>query len=149
MSRIRGKDTKPEILVRSLLHGLGYRFTVNGPRNKQLPGRPDIVLPKHATVIFVHGCFWHGHEGCPIFKMPRTRVEFWKEKIGKNRRRDAKNAEALKELGWNVVTIWECELGNLEKIQMLQNRLSYLIERKPMEYQFDGRDGILRSGDVY
>lgn len=135
MSRIRGKDTKPEILVRSLLHGLGYRFTVNGPRNKQLPGRPDIVLPKHATVIFVHGCFWHGHEGCPIFKMPKTRVEFWKEKIGKNQERDAKNAEALKELRWNVVTIWECELGNLEKIQMLENRLPYLIERKAMEYR--------------
>ena len=151
MSRIRGKDTKPEILVRSLLHRLGYRFTVNGPRNKQLPGRPDIVLPKHATVIFVHGCFWHGHEGCPIFKMPKTRVEFWKEKIGKNQERDAKNAEALKELGWNVVTIWECELGNLEKIQTLENRLPYLVERRVMEYHLKDDSyqlGMVAEGDV-
>ncbi|MBU0676720.1 MAG: very short patch repair endonuclease [Verrucomicrobia bacterium] len=81
MSRIRGKNTKPELIVRSLLHRMGYRFTVNGPLNKKLPGKPDIVLPKYRTVIFVHGCFWHRHRGCKGSTTPSTRREFWKEKL--------------------------------------------------------------------
>ncbi len=138
MSRIRSRDTKPEILVRSLLHRLGYRFTVNGPRNKHLPGKPDIVLPKHATAIFVHGCFWHGHAGCPIFRLPKSRTKFWQEKIARNKERDAKNAAALASLGWNVVTLWECEMANLGKIRTLTRQLPYLVERKPMEYHLTG-----------
>ncbi len=136
MSRIRGKDTKPERIVRSMLHRLGYRFTVAGPKNKKLPGRPDIVLPKWGTVVFVNGCFWHGHDHCPLFRLPKTRTEFWKDKIGKNQARDIRNVSDLQQLGWNVVTIWECELANLEKSETLTKRLPYLVERKPMGYRF-------------
>ena len=109
MSRIRSRDTKPEVAVRSMLHRLGYRFTVNGPKNRSLPGRPDIVLPKYRTVIFVHGCFWHGHEHCPKFRMPKSRRAFWKKKIEGNRARDAANEMNLRKLGWHVVTVWECD----------------------------------------
>ncbi len=142
MSRIRGRDTKPELLVRSILHRLGYRFTVSGPRNKKLPGKPDIVLPKWGTVVFVHGCFWHGHAHCPSFRLPKSRRRFWQEKIANNRKRDARAARALRQLGWNVVVIWECELANSQKCQTLAKRLPYLIERKPMEYA-SGQDANL------
>jgi DNA mismatch endonuclease (patch repair protein) len=108
MSRIRGRDTRPERLVRSLLHRLGYRFTVAGPKNRLLPGRPDIVLPKFRTVVFVHGCFWHGHEHCPDFRLPQSRHVWWKHKIEGNRARDARTEAALLALGWHVVTIWAC-----------------------------------------
>ena len=142
MSRIRGKDTKPELLVRSILHRLGYRFTVSGPNNKKLPGKPDIVLPKWGTVVFVHGCFWHGHDRCRLFRLPKTRRAFWQEKIANNRKRDARAARELRQLGWNVVVIWECELANSAKCQTLAKRLPYLIERKPMEYEFGEDDNL-------
>jgi DNA mismatch endonuclease (patch repair protein) len=121
MSRIKGKDTKPELLVRSLLHQAGYRFTVNGPKNKKLPGKPDIVLPKYKTVIFVHGCFWHRHPGCKGTTTPKTRTEWWLAKFDRNVSNDRKNQEALKEMGWNVIVIWECELKDAEavKVQLL------------------------------
>jgi DNA mismatch endonuclease (patch repair protein) len=99
MSRIRGRDTKPELALRKMLHGLGYRFTVNGPKNRTLPGRPDIVLPKYSTVIFVHGCFWHGHEHCSYFRLPSTRRDFWQTKIEGNQQRDLRNEKALLALG--------------------------------------------------
>ena len=110
MSRIRGKNTKPELAVRSLLHSLGYRFTVNGPHNRKLPGRPDIVLPKYKTVIFVHGCFWHGHQECKNFRIPQTRTEWWQAKIEGNVARDKRQQEELRKLGWKVLVIWECEV---------------------------------------
>jgi DNA mismatch endonuclease, patch repair protein len=94
-----------------MLHRLGYRFTVNGPKNRLLPGRPDIVLPKYRTVIFVHGCFWHGHEHCPHFRLPKSRRDWWKQKIEGNRARDLRNETALRALGWHVVTIWECAVN--------------------------------------
>jgi DNA mismatch endonuclease (patch repair protein) len=121
MSRIKGKDTKPELLVRSLLHQAGYRFTVNGPKNKKLPGKPDIVLPKYKTVIFVHGCFWHRHPDCKGTTTPKTRTEWWQAKFDRNVSNDRKNQEALKEMGWNVIVIWECELKDAEavKVQLL------------------------------
>ncbi|MCH8540848.1 MAG: DNA mismatch endonuclease Vsr [Opitutales bacterium] len=132
MSRIRSKDTKPEILVRSMLHRLGYRFTVNGPKNKKLPGKPDIVLPKYKTVIFVHGCFWHGHDGCKHFRYPKTRTEWWRAKIEGNIARDKDRIDQLEELGWKVLVIWECELKAVRglpskdvistKLAALQNR---------------------------
>ncbi|MDQ8196280.1 DNA mismatch endonuclease Vsr [Coraliomargarita sp. SDUM461004] len=112
MSRIRSKNTKPEIAVRSMLHRLGYRFTVNGPKNKKLPGKPDIVLPKYKTVIFVHGCFWHGHAGCKDFRYPKTRTEWWKAKIDGNVARDQKRIAELEAMGWRVLVIWGCELKN-------------------------------------
>lgn len=126
MSRIRGRDTKPEIALRSMLHRLGYRFTVNGPQNKSLPGRPDIVLPKYRTVIFVHGCFWHGHEDCADFRLPKTRRAWWREKIEGNKARDLRNGEALLRQGWHVVTIWECALKTKEARDWLMKRIPKL-----------------------
>jgi DNA mismatch endonuclease (patch repair protein) len=117
MSRIRNKDTKPEILVRSLLHRLGSRFTVNGPKNKKLPGKPDIVLPKYKTVIFVHGCFWHGHKNCKDFRIPKTRSEWWGEKLEGNVARDRKKQVELKKLGWKMKVIWTCQLKTRSKAE--------------------------------
>jgi DNA mismatch endonuclease (patch repair protein) len=127
MSRIRGRDTKPELALRSMLHRLGYRFTVNGPKNKALPGRPDLVLPKHRTVIFVHGCFWHGHEHCPHFRLPKSRRVWWKRKIEGNRARDLRNEDAIRACGWHVVTIWECALKTASARGWLEARLPRLI----------------------
>lgn len=107
MSAVGCKDTKPEILVRKWLHAAGYRFRLHV---KDLPGKPDIVLPKYRTVIFVNGCFWHQHQGCPHAKMPTTNVQFWKEKLGKNIERDEMQYLELKALGWNVQVIWGCEV---------------------------------------
>jgi DNA mismatch endonuclease, patch repair protein len=106
MSGIRGRNTKPEILIRSLLHRQGFRFRLDA---RDLPGRPDIVLPRYRAVIFVHGCFWHGHD-CPLFKWPQTRPEFWREKIGRNRSNDIKAQQALLDNGWRVGLVWECAL---------------------------------------
>lgn len=129
MSRIRGTDTKPELLVRSMLHRLGYRFTVRGPRNKSLPGRPDLVLPKYEVVIFVHGCFWHGHEHCPDFKMPKSKTEWWTAKIEGNRARDARVESELRALGWHVVTLWACAVKTKSAREWLESRLPVLIGR--------------------
>jgi len=127
MSRIRGRDTKPELAVRSMLHRMGYRFTVNGPKNKSLPGRPDIVLPKYKTVIFVHGCFWHGHKGCKYFRMPSTRTEWWTEKINGNIARDLRNEDDVRNQGWKVIMVWECEFKSRATRDDLKIRLSHLI----------------------
>ena len=106
MSGIRGRDTKPERVIRSLLHRRGFRFRIDV---RDLPGRPDIVLPRYHAAVFVHGCFWHGHT-CPLFKWPQTRPEFWRAKIARNRANDAKALAALAALGWRVAVIWECAL---------------------------------------
>lgn len=129
MSRIRGSDTKPELVVRSMVHRLGYRFTVRGPRNKSLPGRPDLVLPKYEVVIFVHGCFWHGHEHCPDFKMPKSRTDWWTAKIEGNRARDARVENELRTLGWHVVTLWACAVKTRSAREWLESRLPVLIGR--------------------
>lgn len=133
MSRIRGRNTKPEIVLRSMLHRMGYRFTVNGPKNRKLPGKPDIVLPKLGTVVFVHGCFWHGHEGCRHFRMPQTRREWWEAKISGNRARDRRNAEELYQLGWHVVTIWACALDTVAAREWLRERLPSLLGNEAAE----------------
>jgi DNA mismatch endonuclease, patch repair protein len=106
MSRIRGRDTKPELQLRRALHAVGMRFRLHAAG---LPGRPDIVLPRHRAVILIHGCFWHGHE-CPLFRIPTTRREFWTNKIRGNRERDQRSAKALREAGWRVLIVWECNL---------------------------------------
>lgn len=106
MSGIRGKDTRPEIIVRQALHRAGFRFRLH---RKDLPGKPDIVLPKYHTVIFVHGCFWHGH-GCRYFKVPKTRTDFWLDKIMANAKRDRLQEDALRSAGWRVFTVWECDI---------------------------------------
>lgn len=123
MSRIRGKDTKPELRVRSLLHRMGFRFTVNASNNRELPGRPDLVLPGRRTVIFVHGCFWHGHEGCKDFRIPKTRTDWWQAKIDGNRARDKRAQVALAQLGWRVIVVWTCELANASKVETFKARM--------------------------
>lgn len=107
MSRIRGKDTKPEVVLRSLLHRAGFRFRIH---DRRLPGHPDIVLAKYRTVVFVNGCFWHRHPGCSKAYTPSSRTEFWLEKFAATVERDARKAAQLRDLGWNVVTVWECDL---------------------------------------
>ena len=112
MSGIRGKDTKPEMLLRKGLHRLGFRFRLH---DRNLPGKPDLVFPKYRAVIFAHGCFWHGHD-CHLFKWPSSNVDFWKEKIGRNVAHDAKAMEALLSAGWRVATVWECALKGKTRI---------------------------------
>ena len=113
MSAIKSKNTKPEIAVRKLLHSLGYRFRLH---RKDLPGSPDIVLPKYKTVIFVHGCFWHRHENCKYASTPKTRKEFWESKFQANVKRDKEIQDKIKNIGWQSVVVWECEIKN-EKIK--------------------------------
>jgi len=121
MAAIRGKNTKPEIRVRSVLHALGYRFRLH---RKDLPGKPDIVLSGIHTVIFVHGCFWHSHDCRYGRVIPATRSEFWREKRGRTVERDLRKARALDELGWRVLTVWECETRDIDGLsQVLQERL--------------------------
>jgi len=114
MSRVKGRDTRPEKIVRSLLHRLGYRFRLH---NNKLPGKPDITLAKYKTVIFVHGCFWHRHSGCPRASIPKTRQEFWTNKFEKNINRDKQVQTNLKELGWKIIVIWECELKDIPRLE--------------------------------
>jgi DNA mismatch endonuclease (patch repair protein) len=123
MRQIKGKNTKPEIVVRSFLHAHGFRYRLHV---KDLPGKPDIVLPKYRTVLFVNGCFWHGHEGCKYFQLPQTRSEWWKDKINKNRERDVEKTVTLKNLHWNVLTIFECELKSGKKDQTLRQIIEIL-----------------------
>lgn len=110
MSRIKGKNTKPEVHVRRLLHRLGYRFTINGPKNRSLPGKPDIVLPRYQTAIFVHGCFWHRHPHCKSATTPKSNRTYWQNKFQRNKQRDREAQASLSQLGWQVIIIWECEL---------------------------------------
>lgn len=107
MSMIRGKDTKPEIIVRKFLHSKGYRFRLH---KKDLPGKPDIVLVKYRAVIFINGCFWHGHKNCKYFVIPKTRTDWWKNKIERNIHNDEKNIRILKKYNWKVIVLWECQL---------------------------------------
>jgi DNA mismatch endonuclease (patch repair protein) len=130
MSRIRNRNTKPELIVRSLLHRMGYRFTLNGPLNKKLPGHPDIVLPKHRTLIFVHGCFWHRHEGCRDTTTPKTRTAWWIKKLSGNVARDKKNQSALRDAGWNVITLWECEAARPRELEHILKSAVH----KPISY---------------
>lgn len=126
MSRIRGKDTKPEMKLRRLVHSMGYRYRLHAPN---LPGKPDLVFPGRKAVIFMHGCFWHRHQGCKLARLPKSRVEFWREKLETNRERDLRNQEKLRELGWRVLVVWECQLKDLEATarvvkDFLDNKLS-------------------------
>lgn len=116
MSRIRSADTKPELLVRKFLHANGYRYKLH---DKTLPGKPDIVLPKYKTVIFVHGCFWHGHANCKYFVVPKTRTQWWLDKINRNKANDEKAEKALRKEGWEVIIIWECRLKSEKKERTL------------------------------
>lgn len=119
MSKISGKNTKPEILVRKFLFSKGFRYRINV---KTLPGKPDIVLPKYKTIIFVNGCFWHGHN-CKKGKLPSSNTDFWKEKISNNKSRDAKNSDLLVKLGWKVIIIWQCEISKIDNRTKILNKL--------------------------
>lgn len=120
MSKISGKETKPEILVRKFLFANGFRYRKN---DKKLAGKSDIVLPKYKTAIFVHGCFWHGHQGCKKSALPQTNYEFWEKKIGGNVERDKINQKKLKKDGWKVIVIWQCEIKNRELFEKAMKRI--------------------------
>lgn len=115
MSLVRGKDTKPEIAVRKLLHGMGYRYRLHV---KELPGKPDLVFPGRRKVIFVHGCFWHRHpdQKCKLARMPKSRLDFWRTKLEHNRERDSRTQARLRQLGWEYLVVWECELRNITAV---------------------------------
>lgn len=119
MSRIKSKDTVPEVFVRSILHSMGYRFRLHPTA---LPGRPDIVLPKHQTAVFVHGCFWHRHTGCRFAYTPKSRKEFWLSKFEGNIARDKKALRALRQLGWKTLVVWECQIGNPKRLALRLSR---------------------------
>ena len=122
MQANRSKNSSPELRLRKALHSLGYRFRIH---RKDLPGKPDVVLPKHNLVIFVHGCFWHQHPGCKLASRPRSNTVYWQVKFQKNRLRDKRNQLALEEAGWSVATVWECETRDLRK---MNNRIRDLLE---------------------
>lgn len=127
MSRIRGKDTKIEVLVRSWLFSRGFRFRKN---DRRYPGTPDIVLPKYRTVVFINGCFWHRHEGCRYATTPKTRTDFWTKKFERNVENDRIHRAQLEEMGWNVIVIWECELKKDRFEETMQKLESELLEKQ-------------------
>ena len=135
MAAIKGKDTKPEMIVRKYLFSHGLRYRVN---NRKLPGSPDIVLKKYKTVIFIDGCFWHGHEGCKYYRLPKTNVDFWRHKIAMNIARDYANGVDLRLAGWKVIRVWECDIKTKAKREETLERLYHAIvrtERKPSAYE--------------
>ena len=129
MSRIRGKDTGPELALRKILHRLGLRYRLHGTG---LPGKPDLIFPRHKTVVFVHGCFWHRHPGCNIATTPKSNTPFWTKKFANNVARDARVTAALTKLGWTVFVVWECELASAAKAEATGERLAALI-RQPKD----------------
>ena len=122
MSQIKSRNTKPELLVRKFLHAHGFRYKLH---DKKLPGKPDIVLPKYKTLIFIHGCFWHGHSNCKYFVVPKTRTEWWQNKINTNKANDTKALKALKKDGWKIIIVWECKL----KSAKVEKTLSTLLKK--------------------
>jgi len=125
MSQIKATDTKPEMIVRKFLHANGFRYRLHV---NDLPGKPDLVLPKYNTVIEVQGCFWHAHEGCKYFKIPKTRTDWWKDKLYGNKERDEKNIRELEKMGWNVIVIWECKLKNTKTENYLKGIAKKIIQ---------------------
>ena len=147
MASIRGKDTKPEILVRKFLFSRGYRYRLNHPR---LPGHPDIVLRKYRTVIFVNGCFWHGHEGCKHYVVPKSNTEFWTAKIERNRARDIDEQHKLAAMGWHCITVWECQLkpairkNTLKSLVYTLNRI-YLQDHRIRRYELPEEESAMAA----
>lgn len=147
MAAIKGKDTKPEMIVRKFLFAKGMRYRLH---DKKLPGSPDIVLKKYKTVIFIDGCFWHGHEGCKYFKMPKSNINFWEQKIRRNKARDISNEFVLQSQGWRIIRIWECEIKNVagkeERLESLYNQITgqkpfYDIDEFPNELAAEPEEG--------
>jgi DNA mismatch endonuclease, patch repair protein len=146
MSRIRGGGTKPELIVRSMLHRAGYRFSL---RSARLPGRPDIVMPKFQTVVLVHGCFWHNHRGCSISKVPKSNTEFWQRKLQANMERDRKARSQLRRLGWNIIVVWECQV--MRDPGTVLKRIMHHLEKASGEprrvYQTVERGTLLKAAE--
>lgn len=143
MAAVKSKDTKPEMVVRKYLWSRGFRYRVNNPR---LPGHPDIVLRKYHTCIFVNGCFWHGHEGCKYFRMPKTNTEFWERKISRNRERDLEEQKQLARMGWHCITVWECELKGERRektLESLEYTLNHIfIQDRDLRYRLSEREDM-------
>ena len=150
MAAIHGKDTKPEMVVRKWLWRHGYRYRLNHPR---LPGKPDIVMRKYRTCIFVNGCFWHGHEGCRYYTIPKTNTEFWVNKVKRNKERDVKVQHELAAMGWHCITIWECELKpkvrekTLESLAYTLNKI-FLQDRTVKRYEIPEEEPMIAAEDV-
>ena len=150
MAAIHGKDTKPEMVVRRYLWGHGYRYRLNHPR---LPGKPDIVMRKYRICIFVNGCFWHGHEGCRYYTIPKTNTEFWVNKVKRNKERDLKVQHKLAAMGWHSITIWECELkpvkreDTLESLVYTLNKI-FLQDRTVKQYEVLEEEPMIAAEDV-
>ena len=150
MAAIHGKDTKPEMVVRKWLWGRGYRYRLNHPR---LPGKPDIVMRKYRTCIFVNGCFWHGHEGCKYYTIPKTNTEFWVAKIRRNQERDLTVQHELAAMGWHSITIWECELKpkvrkkTLQSLAFTLNRI-FLQDHSIRHYEIPEEVPIMAAEDI-
>ena len=150
MAAIHGKDTKPEMVVRRWLWGRGFRYRLNHPR---LPGKPDIVMRKYRTCIFVNGCFWHGHEGCRYYTIPKTNTEFWVNKVKRNKERDLKVQNELAAMGWHTITIWECELkpgkreDTLESLVYTLNKI-FLQDRTVKRYEIPEEEPMIAAEDV-
>ena len=150
MAAIHGKDTKPEMIVRRYLWGHGYRYRLNHPR---LPGKPDIVMRKYRTCIFVNGCFWHGHEGCRYYSIPKTNTEFWVNKIRRNKERDVKVQVELAAMGWHSITIWECELKpkvrekTLMSLVYTLNKI-FLQDRTIRRYEIPEEEPMMAAEDI-
>ena len=149
MSCIKGKGTKPEEIVRKYLFSQGFRYRKN---DKRLPGTPDIVLPKYKTVIFVNGCFWHGHEGCKYFVVPKTSSEFWLNKINRNQERDKEVKKELAKMGWHSITIWECELKPSNKDKTLESLLYtlnkiFLLNYRVKPYKIVEEEMVMKVAD--
>ena len=145
MSGIRSKNTKPEITIRRLLHRLGFRFRLH---RKDLAGKPDIVLPKWGAVVFVNGCYWHGHENCHLYRPPKSRTEFWINKIAGNRQRDLSNQTTLLQNGWKVIVVWECAVSKSSKLSAEELEASILTAMSVNEHHIDIR-GKSDSGNGY
>ena len=151
MAAIRASSTKPEIIVRKYLWGHGFRYRLN---HKRLPGKPDIVLRKYRTCIFVNGCFWHKHEGCKYFVIPKTRTEFWLNKVNRNQERDIEVKKKLASMGWHSITIWECELKSNKKdatLQSLVYTLSKILlqDHKVKRHELPGEETPMMVADNY
>ena len=150
MAAIHGKDTKPEMVVRRYLWGHGFRYRLNHPR---LPGKPDIVMRKYRTCIFVNGCFWHGHEGCRYYTIPKTNTEFWVNKVKRNKERDLKVQHELAAMGWHTITIWECELkpgkreDTLKSLAYTLNKI-FLQDRTVKQYKVLEEEPMIAAEDV-
>lgn len=140
MSSVKGKNTKPEILIRKLLHSLGYRFRIH---RKDLPGKPDIVLPRYKTVIFINGCFWHQHQGCKASHIPASHAEYWRSKLERNAARDKKNIQILQSMGWRVIVIWECEINDIIRSRQVPG----LPTHKRGNYEMEEEEEFLEAAE--